>query len=186
METFKNIAFHIMMGLTFLGVIIIYASFRGQVHWFIFLPGVGLVIIPGGLLYLYDWYDSRPRSGKERPRMLSELKTTGREIKVDLTRCKIKSNSWTVVKERNRGGYKDQAITALIDPELNVQHVRFESSIVEYSTTVDGRRRIFRSPPISRDKQTLHFLLEVQKETSIYIDRDMPRYYYFDLEFLTQ
>jgi hypothetical protein len=183
METLKSIIGFILGGLFFLGVIIIYASFKGQFHWFIFVTGIALIVVPASIFYIYNWYDSRPKKGEERPRHLSELKITGREINVDLTKCQIKSNSWTVEKERY-SNYKVQALNALVDEEKNIERMDVNLARVEYTTTVDGKRRTFRSTPISKDKQTLHFLLEMKQQTSIYIDRDEPRYYYFDLEFL--
>lgn len=184
MEKFKNVIYIILSGLFFIGIIIIYASFRAKFHWYIFFIGAALLIVTVGVLYLYEWYRSRPKKGEEPPRMLSDLKYTGVEVKVDLTRCRIISNNWTVEEERYQD-YRVQALNALTDPGKNIERVDVFASRIEYSAMIDGMRRTFRSPAIAKDKQTLHFLLEVQKETSIYIDPYHPKYYYFDLEFLS-
>ena len=40
------------------------------------------------------------------------------------------------------------------------------------------------SPVIVKDKTTITILIEMQKQTAIYIDRDDNRHYYFDLQFI--
>lgn len=119
---------------------------------------------------------------KTNRKILSDLKFSGIQIPVDLAKCEIVSNGWTVTKPERKNA------TILINELSNNSYENKPTtdaalSRVKYSYLVNGKKRTFVSPTIARDKLTLKLLLETQKETSIYIDRNNPKYYYFDLEF---
>lgn len=58
--------------------------------------------------------------------------------------------------------------------------------IFAYNNPRTSAPEIFVSPPINRDKVTLTFYLEKQKNIFVYVDRSDRSKYYFDLEFLSK
>lgn len=170
---------YLTIGLFALGIAIIYGVARSS-KFNIYIFGVGiLLLIPGIISIIIEIIDFGPKTKKMN---LKDLKFSGIKIPVDLSKCKIITNEWTITKpEKNN--------TTIIFNELTDNSYENRPiadavlSRVTYSCVVNGKKRTFRSPTISRDKLTLKLLLETQKETGIYIDRDDPRYYYFDLEF---
>lgn len=58
--------------------------------------------------------------------------------------------------------------------------------IFSYNNPRTGAPEIFVSPPINRDKVTLTFYLEKQKNIFVYVDKSDRSKYYFDLEFLSK
>jgi hypothetical protein len=181
MQYIKNIFNYIFFGLGALGFIIIYGTFRAKgFNWYIF--GTGVICLAAAVIYVVvvEWLSR----DKDAGRQLLDLKRHGVQIPVDLTKCKIKSNQWTSETRR----YHHPRVEFLNEisghGDKNVERMESNVSIVEYTTKVSGRTRTFRSNPVGKDKISLTMLLEMQKETTIYLDPKNKRIYYFDLEFL--
>ena len=57
-------------------------------------------------------------------------------------------------------------------------------SIIIYEQEWKGKRRKFISPNIPKDAVTLEFLIGSKKTTTLYVHRNNPELYFFDLGFL--
>src|SRR5436190_23901203 len=94
----KTTVLYTGLGTVSLGAIIVYASIRGNFNAYIFGTGVLLVIVP--IVVYFILVRAKDKSGL-KPRLLSDLKLTGIKIPVDLTKCVVKSNSWSAQVENN-------------------------------------------------------------------------------------
>lgn len=181
-KTLKKIVEYLGIGSVLLGGIIVYGTLRANgFNGYILATGVLLMAIPIIVYILHVRLSDR-----ETPyvKHLKDLKHTGIKISVDLTQCKVKSTSWTM----EVGKYDNPRIELLNElsgnEEKNIEKIEANLSRIEYTCDFSGRSRTFLSPTIAKDNVTLRILLEMQQETSIYIDRDDTKYYYFDLEFI--
>lgn len=76
-------------------------------------------------------------------------------------------------------------LDAMVEPNLNIQNIEINQAVLVFETDILGQREQYISATIYKDPATLSFLLDKQKETCIYVDRDNRSNYYFDLEFLS-
>jgi hypothetical protein len=164
-----------------LGLIIIVVAVKTSVYNF-YLVGTGILLILISLVF-YFMAGSSGNENQER-KWLAKLKSTGFKIPVDLTKCKIKSNSW--IEEKDRYSNSRIAFWNQVggDADKNLERVENNHSVVEYECEFKGRKQIFLGLA-SKDETTLRILLELKKETTIYVDRDDVDNYYFDLEFIS-
>ncbi len=180
MELIKTIGTYVLIGLGFLGVIIICVTVSSTRFNFYFF-GSGLVLLIPTLVYLI--IENRGHKSNSDKRPFSYLKETGISVSVDLTNCEIVSNDWTAYGPKKKDSVI--AINSLSGNSYdNVQEVDNALSRIKYSCNVAGKRQVFISPAIAKDKVTLSALLELKSQTNIFIDRDNPKNYYFDLDFL--
>ena len=165
-----------------LGMIIMYGVAKAHTpHLNYVFFGFGASLLLPAIIALY--FETRDAKKIEASVLtnLADFKKNSIVIPVDLSRCTVTGNSWTQVREEKND--KEILFNALIgDPFENRKTDNIAVSRIKYTTTVQGQRRTF-TRPVAKDKTTLLMLLEMQKETNLYIDRD-SRYYYFDLEFL--
>lgn len=180
----SNIFFWTLVVILGAGLIIMLGVIKASVfNITIFMVGLILTGIPGLVL----WYMFKIES-KEVEEELNEqtniIKSEGDKIEVDLTKCEVVSNSW-VSEDPKYSDYRIEAYNTIgSDSELNVAHSSHHVSKIVYRTMYKGEEREFISRPISRDIHTLKMLLEFQKNTVIYIVKDQPDHYMFDLDFL--
>lgn len=180
-EILKKIFSYLVIGLALLGVIMIYETLRAKAPANGYIQGLGfLLLIPLIVMMLIERYSG---GSSARIPKLSDLKYAGMQIPVDLTRCTVVGNEWTTErpKEHNAGIVMNELTGNSYE---NRERSSNALSRVKYTCIVNGVKRTFISSSIARDKKTLQLLLEMEKTTSIYVDRDKPKYYYFDLEFV--
>ena len=167
-----------------LGVILIYAALRRfPPNGYVLVAGIIAAGIPIVIFLIH--YNRTLRASRDlHEKEVDDLKKNGTKIPVDLTKCIITSNNWTDEKPR----YYHSRVVLLNEisghGDKNVKHVDTAVSVLQYRHPFKGRKMTFESGVIYKDKTTLSLLLELQKETFIYVDQDNPRRYYFDLEFL--
>ena len=181
-KTLKTILEYIGIGLVLLGAIIVYGTLRADgFNGYILATGVLLIAVPIMIFIIIERLADRERPNVKH---LRDLKLTGIKIPVDLTKCKVKSNIWTTEVEK----YDNPRIVFLNEvsghSDKNIKRIESNISRVEYTCDFNGKRRTFLSSAIAKDNITLKILLEIQKETAIYIDRYNSKYYYFDLDFI--
>lgn len=183
-NTLANILTWIVIGFLVLGLIIMYAVSKADVfNFYIFSFGLVLSVVSGLIL----WIQIKWGTKVEKPLINTEinrLKTNGHKIVVDLLECEIKSNNWASEGPRYEND-KIQMLNAVGgDPELNVKYVDNMVSKILYKTEFMGKEYDFISRSYSKDVHTLRMLLDIQKNTNIYLDKNNSNIYYFDLEFL--
>ena len=114
------------------------------------------------------------------------LKLNGEKILVTLPECEIKENFYYEEVDRVHSS-KAQSYNAMIGQGYrNVEKQSRYATVVVYNYTnpKTGELKKFISPIIQKDKISLDFLLNEKKETFIYVDRNDPNTYFFDLDFL--
>jgi preprotein translocase subunit SecG len=165
------------------GIVVLGVLLANGFNRYVFLAGVFLIITPIAIGIIIK---KLTNSQKRKVKYLKDLKATGIKISVDLTRCNVKSNNWTAEVAR----HNNSKIVLLNEmsghPDKNIEKIDSNVSRIEYTCSFKGQSKTFVSPIIEKDSTTLKILLEIQKESAIYIDRDDERYYYFDLEFINK
>ena len=178
-ETLRTLWTYLAIGLFALGLAVIYGVVRSSV-FNVYVLGVGILLLIPAIISMI--IVTIGPSEETTIANLKELKASGLRIAVDLIKCRIVTNSWTQTRPEKKDG--EIVVNALTDNSYeNRTTDEAVLSRVICTCVVNGKKRTFRSPTIARDKVTLKLLLEAQKETNIYVDRDDARYYYFDLEF---
>jgi hypothetical protein len=171
-----------------------FGNYRGTLitHTSIFYF-IGLLCFVSGWILLRsipkgkNWVDT-----KQIRKMVKILKEQGEKIKVDLSKCEIKSNDYSEEQERFGTGILATAYendiqtwnTLLGDEMANVRTVEIYQSILIYNHNYMGKDRAFISGIIPTEHTTLLFKLDNQKTTFIYVDKNDSQKYYFDLDFL--
>lgn len=118
--------------------------------------------------------------------LLEDFKQRARKVKVNLRECEVLSNSYSEdhLKSNN---WRVQALDSLTGDGLsNVQQVNVNQSRVVFNTQFGAQKLAYSSPAISMDRTTLLLKLDIQNETTLYVDPGDQSKYYFDLEFLIQ
>ena len=152
---------------------------------------IGLV----GLIMLFTTLSyKKMKEQQQLKQLIEELKANGEQITVDLSQCHILEHSYTEALE-SRPLFDEIAIgdlEMLIPGDETMQRdktnmTKIENvtqSILVYETEVRGIHRRFVSQVINKDKATLMFLLDAQKQTVLYYDKKDPSRCYFVLDFL--
>ena len=170
-------------GLTLIGIGIVYLGLRAPRYNWVFMLAGGIIALIGGASL---WIINKKQDEKSEINYLTwknNLFRNGIPIEVDLGKVEIKSNQYRQEVETaySRSEYAGYDVMVGRDPR------EFESvnrSILVYQTEVDGQKRIFYSPEIDKDPVTLEFMLASKKSTRIYMDRENPGDYFFDVTFL--
>ena len=138
--------------------------------------------------------DNKLREQQQLKLLIDTLKTNGATLKVDLTRCTILENSYTESHNANRmldvvasGDLKNilpDDDTAVTDVTTKTKLENVTLSILVHEAEIGGVKQKFFSQVINKDRATLMFLLEAQKQTLLYYDKNNPSRCYFVLDFL--
>lgn len=104
------------------------------------------------------------------------------EIVVDLNSCTIIDRGFYLEKIEEYSSQRvdifDSKMYGPPDKEL------VKCCYVVYQTEYNGKKVKFTSDGVAKDKITLSFLLDKQKQTTIRLNSANPKQYYFDLGFL--
>src|SRR5688572_13151660 len=92
-----SLSVKLVAGAFMLGLVIIVVAVRTSVYN-IYLLGIGISLIAMSVVVYFITGSSENDS--QAKKWLKNLKSTGIKIPVDLTKCKIKSNSWIEERER--------------------------------------------------------------------------------------
>lgn len=175
------------LGLCLVGFIffIFFSKYSGEQipNPFIWYVSSIMVMIVGFLLLLLEYSSVLSTFKKANQNEVSSLKKRGKKIKVDLSRCQVMFNSFVEEREIN-ASYRVKGFNALGDDRRNVEHIKINKAVLLYEQEIDGKMQKFYSQTIPIDKMTLNILMDRQKQTYIYVDRNDNTDYYFDIEFL--
>ncbi len=140
-------------------------------------------LIGAALLFLaFKLYQSPSKEEKtmeeEGQKIIQRLKLHGTKKVIDLRECEVLSNNYQ--KEIQRGALPDVQAWNALNSETAVENIEVNQSRLVYK---EGNQT-FISPLIYKDKTTLEFKLHEHKKANIYIDKNTPSMYYFDVDFL--
>ena len=156
---------------------------------------LSIILALVAIVYLYTIPpDSKLREQLQLKYLIAGLKEKGATLKVDLTKCTILENSYTEAPE-TRPMFESIAFGDLqniipddenkvLDKTTKTKLENITLSILVYEAEVMGQHRKFYSQVIHKDRATLMFLLEAQKYTLLYYDKNNPSRCYFVLDFL--
>jgi len=180
----RRLIAYFLYGLGFI-TIVFFRNYAGHI-----IPYPSLFWLIGFAMFLAGWrvLNFSPTfneltNGQKLNRLYEELKINGERIIVDLTKCEIKTNNYTL--EQTVGGSREQFWNVVGgDSDKNVTQLKIIQSVLVYTNDNYGNPETFTSALINKDKISLSFLLEAQKHATIYVDRRNRSNYYFDVEFL--
>ncbi|WP_170302606.1 hypothetical protein [Chitinophaga oryziterrae] len=112
------------------------------------------------------------------------LKQTGECMVIESEQFEIVSTIKYTDEIKNNASLEVQMLDGLIGKKT-ADTQSMNVCYLVYCYEVDGKRVKMASPPIYKDRITIHYLLEQKKNISIYVDRENKDNYYFDLEFLS-
>jgi hypothetical protein len=158
---------------------------------------LGLIMLLAGVAFLRLTPAALDRSmQKQIEETIYHLKVNGERIRVDLSQCEIKEHTYT--EERQRYGHENELLTFDFERQIqawnavggdggrNVKQVQVTQSVVVFyrKNTLSGETEKFVSRVIPKDKVTVAFYLDEQRETTLFVDKTNRELYYFDLDFL--
>jgi hypothetical protein len=145
---------------------------------------LGLLLMISGYLTFKkgsaQWYEKNEENIKAR---IQEFRRKADKVRVDLNACEIKTNSYSEQVDKVKN-YKAKAFDTLYDSDKGIENINSNETVLIFETEKYGEKEHYYSPVIYKDEITLRFMLDKQKETYIYIDKENRGNYYFDLEFL--
>lgn len=194
----RRILAYILFGLGFLTVTF-FRKYSGELIPYPFLFWLlGLAMFWGGLLFL-RYTPSTKEIGiqKQLASLINDLKENGEKIQVDLTQCELKEHNY--IEEKEKYGHKNDLLTLNIEREIqgsntlgggsmrNVEQVQVKQTVIIFyrQNIRNGQTEKFISRVIPKDKVTLSFYLDTQKQTTLFVDKNNRERYYFDLDFLS-
>ncbi len=191
----RRIAAYLLFGLGLITV----SFFRNYVGDLIPYPAIfwllGLAMFWGGWALLRFTPTIKESQDRERlDKLIAELRENGEKIKVDFSKCDIKTNDYT--EEQPQYGSKIDFLTLDLersiqtwnaisgDDDKNIKQVEVYQSVLVFKNERNGKTETFISRIIPKERATLMFKLSDKKETTLYVDKKNRSRYYFDLEFL--
>lgn len=124
------------------------------------------------------------KNSKQQQEALDEFKRRAEKIRVPLRECEVISNSHTEEMLRSHN-YRVQALDSLYDDgSSNIRKVNITQSRILFEAKNGTEEITYASPVIGMDRTTLLLKLDLQNETTLYVDRSDAGKFYFDLEFL--
>lgn len=124
---------------------------------------------------------------------VDDIRANGIVVKVDLSACEIKDHTYIEEAFPDKGPSAMSFFTHMEHYIREWDKITYHcadgqkeicQSVLKYTCSYQGREKIFVSPVIAKDKATLGFLLDIQKETVVYVDKNNADRYYFDVGFL--
>ncbi len=193
----RRILAYFLFALGFLTVTF-FRKYSGEVipHPFLFYL-LGFIMFLGGFLFLrYTATSKEIVLQKQMEEIVRDLKEKGEKIRVDLSKCTIKENNYT--EDREKYQHPNEILTFVFERQIqiwnsmgggswrNMEQTHVEQTVLVYyhHNSRTGETEKFVSRVIPRNKITLSFYLDSQKETNLYVDKTNRSKYYFDLDFL--
>lgn len=148
-----------------------------------FLGLLGLLVIGLGLMYA-KWNGAQ--TAKKERKVLALFTAKALPLEVDLSHCKPLTTPFDnqIGQELLDRQFQHGWVSHTAYDRKQQENLSFSHLVLEYHGHYLGRERIFRSSSVIIDKTKIPFLLDMQQKTTIYISRDNPDQYYFDIEFL--
>ena len=159
-----------------------YTGFEHTVRlvlWYVFI----LINILGLYLWVNAFINRKKKRDKRAEGIIKYLKEDGEKILVDLSKCEIKENDYTMQADRLSLG-KTAVLDAMYDSSKNIKSIDINQCVLIYIHSHNGVDEKFISPIIARTRDDLRIKLYLVKTTSIYVNKNDRSKYYFDLDFL--
>ncbi|MNE18322.1 hypothetical protein D3C80_1113530 [compost metagenome] len=190
----RRIIAYILLGVGLL-ILMFFRDYKGTMISFPFIYSLcGLLLCVLGCVLLYLQKKRKAlHVHNQYKETIEDIMQHGQKVKVDLNQCEIRENNYCEERERYAAdglfatlsvAQDIQALNLLTNATRNVENVQVNQSVIIFHYDYGGRLERFVSPVLPIDRTTLLLKLGRQKETTLYIDHNNTRRYYFDLEFL--
>ena len=139
------------------------------------LAGIGVLYIGVRLVLSARMADVKEKETTVR-NTNEDLVANGNVIVAGLDKCEVKTNNYSEtlqVSTSAYGGIRDEEVTRDV-----------LQSVLVYECEYRGVNTRFVSSLVHAQRETIMFKLAGQSTTKIYVDRDDPARYYFDISFL--
>ncbi len=117
-----------------------------------------------------------------------DLMENGEMISVDLSKCEIKENNYSVEGDNDYefqiGGIDTQLLDSIYDNDRATKSVEIDQTRLIFSYIHNGIYEKYISPIIPRTADDLRIKIFLHKTTSLYVDKNDRKRYYFDMSFL--
>lgn len=142
-----------------------------------------MLTLPFFIFYHLDKHNLK-LADKEYENSRKSNKRKAKKIRVDLTKCNIEcDSSYERIESNNPSNIRDP--WEGIKPSKNlVKNIQHSECVIVYEMEYQGKKVRFESEIIFKDKITLSFMLEHEKETDLYVKPNGK--YFFDLDFLLE
>lgn len=160
-----------------------------------YIGGLGL-FISGFLLLRYTPAIEELSFQKRISEAIEDLKLNGDKISINLEQCELKEHNYS--EDHDVSGSSNEMLGLVVEhyapilgviahsTESNFEKVNVVQTVLIYNyyNNRTGETERFISRIIPKDKITLAFYLDNQKQTNLYVDKANRGRYYFDLDFL--
>jgi hypothetical protein len=192
----KRVAAYTLFALGLI-TIVFFRHYSGELipyPWIFFVIGFGMFL--GGYFLLRYSAPAPSKADLVKLRQLIDhLKANGDRLPVDLNSCDIRSHDYREAKAAH--GADNLLVDLTVSSEFRalmnhlddhdrtgMQNVQQSVIVFSYANSKTATTERFLSPIIAKDKITLSFYLDRQKQTTLYVDKSNRSLYYFDLDFL--
>jgi hypothetical protein len=144
-----------------------------------------IVIVIGIVLVGVVSFLLKLRKTRKVNKALSDLMGKGKQIVIQFRDCEIKTREYFDTEPSDSTPSSVEMIDALFDANRPGEGIKKVVSVIIYKYKDPyGKNFEFRSEVIEMPVERLRFLLENQKQATIFVDTGNWNRYYFDLEFL--
>jgi hypothetical protein len=172
----------IIIAFFFLGLITIYAGL-GRHGSPIFI-WIGISILTPYIFYIIFPYFLSKNNQINNNTEIERFKASAEKVIVSLENYQVKTNNWTdeIAISNSKYSGLDQ-LTG--NSERNIKFEHRIVSVLNLKIMYLGKTEEYQIK-LEKDPVTIKMLLEIRKETSLYIDKLDPEKKYLDLEFLNK
>ena len=183
-----------LLGYSFMGV--------GMIGFFFFLKYNGtaiplkelwfvlsiFILIAGGYFFakykLHKLNNQRNNSNSDRLAYIEQLKRTGDKVKVTLGNAQVKSRSYQQEIINEGLPSRMEMLDKVYDSNHNYKTRDVQQTYIVFYKQYHNKTYKFVSQPTTQNADAVRLYIDRQKGVDLYIDRNNPANYYFELPFV--
>ena len=123
------------------------------------------------------------RSNSSRLLQQEKLRQAGEEISIMLDNCEIKSRSWQQEKVNDDLPGRIEMVDGLFAPDRNHKTEEVIQTYIVFYKQYGNKTFKFISQPTAQSEDVVRKYIDKQGEIYLYVDRQNPANYFFDLPF---
>ncbi len=168
-------------------IVLFFRNYEGRVIpypilWWL----LGILLLPFSSWLFYSARKERMNDKRKVVRQaIEKLKSEADVIHVDVDDCEVLTGYDKIIDDGEINvSPKYQMFSAFLPEDDPSPEIDKESSVIVFKTDVQGKEMKFVSRRIRKDGVTMEFLLANKKQIDLYVDKNNPQKYWFDLDFL--
>jgi hypothetical protein len=177
---FKKILGYIVI-ITGIVTYLFFQNYSGNLFPYpIFGKSVGILLLVVGVFILrIIWVTNKKRECKNPQTEIDDFKSKAEKMLVNLDDCKIIMNNYSEYVDAIESNSE-----LIFDSNKKNENRNVNQAVLIFEKIENGETEKYTSQTIYTDEMTLRLLLNKQKETYIYIDKNNRKRYYFDIDFI--